>query len=138
MNNFRSIKDGIFDAILPPKADPKRVSLVSAGNPNVLSEAAGEEDYARKRRKRGGRVKIDGVRPRHRLDRPARRKFDSGGSADADQSAASSGDTPRSGVDALMAIPKIRAIAAGLAGIQKVDQAISRETGTKTRISSWR
>ena len=30
-----------------------------------------------------------------------------------------------------MAVPKIRALAAGLAGIQKVDQAISKETGTK-------
>jgi hypothetical protein len=30
-----------------------------------------------------------------------------------------------------MQIPKIRVIAAGIAGIQKVDQAISRETGTK-------
>jgi hypothetical protein len=36
-----------------------------------------------------------------------------------------------SGVDALMQIPKIRAIAAGIAGLQKVDRAISAETGTK-------
>jgi hypothetical protein len=137
---FRNVKNATrFDAILPPKADPKRVGLVAAGNPNVLSEAVGEEDYARKRRKRGGRVKlgaIDGVRPRHRLDRPSRRKFADGGSADeqSDQSAqttASPGDTPRSGIDALMQIPKIRAIAAGLAGIQKVNQAISKETGTQ-------
>jgi hypothetical protein len=135
-HNFRSIKDATrFDAILPPKADPKRVGLIAAGNPNVLGEAAGLEDYARKR-KRGGRVKLDGVRPRHRLDRPSRRKFADGGSADeqSDQSAqttASAGDTPRSGIDALMNSPKVRAIAAGLAGIQKASQAISRETGTQ-------
>jgi hypothetical protein len=138
-HNFRSIKDATrFDPILPPKADPKRVAMVSAGNPDVLREARGEADYARKR-KRGGRVKlgtIDGVRPRHRLDRPSRRKFADGGSADeqSDQSATTTSDdasTSRGFVDALMANPKVRAIAAGLAGIQKVNQAISKETGTK-------
>jgi hypothetical protein len=138
-HNFRSIKDATrFDPILPPKADPKRVAMVSAGNPDVLREARGEADYARKR-KRGGRVKlgtIDGVRPRHRLDRPSRRKFADGGSADEQsdlsaQTTASPGDTPRSGIDALMQIPKIRAIAARLAGLQKVNQAISKETGTQ-------
>jgi hypothetical protein len=128
---FNDVKSATrLDPVLPPKADPKRVGLVAAGNPDVLREAAGLADYANPRkRRRGG--KVSGVRPRHRLDRPARRKFDSGGSADADQSTVSPGDTPRSGVDALLAIPKIRAIAAGLAGIQKVDQAISKETGTK-------
>jgi hypothetical protein len=120
MNNFRSIRDGIFDAILPPKAAPSRVGLISAGNPNVLSEAAGQEDYARKR-KRGGRVKLEGVRPRHRLDRPSRRmrKFGDGGTADAEsdqpaQATASSDHAPsstsRGFVDALMANPKVRAI----------------------------
>jgi hypothetical protein len=133
MNNFRRIKDAtVLDSVLPPKAAPSRVGLVSAGNPDVLREAAGLADYANPRkRRRGGRVKVSGVRPRHRLDRPSRRKFDSGGTADADQPAASPGDTPRSGIDALMQIPKIRAIAAGIAGLQKVDRAISAETGTK-------
>jgi hypothetical protein len=129
MNNFRSIKNATrFDEILPPKADPKRVGLISAGNSNVLREAAGLEDYSRKR-KRGGRVKLgamSGVRPKHRLDRPSRRKFDSGGSADADQSAASSGDTPRVGSDALRAIPKIRALGDALMGFQKAGQVLNR------------
>jgi hypothetical protein len=116
-----------------PKADPKRVGLISAGNPDVLHEAAGMADYAPRKRRRGGRVKVSGVRPKHRLDRPSRRKFADGGTTDeqSDQSTASPGDTPRSGVDALLAIPKIRALATGLAGIQKVDQAISKETGTQ-------
>jgi hypothetical protein len=133
-NNFRSIKAGTLDAILPPKAAPERVGLISAGNSNVLREAAGLESYARKR-KRGGRVKLDGVRPKHRLDRPSRRmrKFGDGGTAD--DRPATSDDAPSSSnrgfVDALMANPKVRAIAAGLAGIQKVDQAIGKETGTK-------
>jgi hypothetical protein len=112
MNNFRSIKDATrFDAILPPKADPKRVGLISAGNPDVLREAAGLEDYSRKR-KRGGRVKVSGVRPKHRLDRPSRRKFADGGTAD-DRPATSddaSSSSNRGFVDALMANPKVRAI----------------------------
>jgi hypothetical protein len=72
-HTFRSVKDATFDAILPPKADPNRVGLIAAGNPNVLSEAHGLEDYARKY-KRGGRVKhaISGVYARHRLDRRTR------------------------------------------------------------------
>jgi hypothetical protein len=91
-HNFRDIKTATVDAILPPKADPKRVGLISAGNPDVLREAAGLEDYANPRkRRRGGRAKIDGVRHRHRLDRPSRRKFGDGGTADADQPAASPG-----------------------------------------------
>jgi hypothetical protein len=120
-HNFRSIKAGTFDAILPPHATPERVGMISSGNPDVLRSAADLK------RRRGGRVKVSGARPKHRLDRPSRRKFADGGTTDAesDQSAqttASPGDTPRSGVDALMQIPKIRAIAAGLSGIQKVDQ----------------
>src|ERR1700735_5315743 len=38
-----------------------RVGLVAAGNPNVLREAEGLEDYSRKR-KRGGRVKVGAIR----------------------------------------------------------------------------
>jgi hypothetical protein len=125
-NNFRSIKAGTLDAILPPKAAPERVGLISAGNPNVLREAAGLESYARKR-KRGGRVKIDGVRPKHRLDRPSRRKFADGGTAD-DRPATSddASSSNRGFVDALMANPKVRAIAAGLAGIQKATPVVMR------------
>ena len=48
------------DAILPPNAAPERVGLVAAGNPNVLREAEGLEDYSRKR-KRGGRVKVGAI-----------------------------------------------------------------------------
>jgi hypothetical protein len=131
--DFRSIRAAMFDAILPPKADPKRVGLVSSGNPDVLREAAGEEDYARERRKRGGRVKLDGARPKHRLDRPSRRKFADGGSADeqSDQSAqttASSDDasTGRGFVDELMAIPKIRGITTGLAAMRKATPVVMR------------
>jgi hypothetical protein len=92
----------------------------------------GQEDYARKR-KRGGRVKLGGVRPRHRLDRPSRRKFDSGGTADAGepgQTTAPPDDAPPSSgrgfVDSLMANPKVRAIAAGLAGIGKGNPVVLR------------
>jgi hypothetical protein len=136
MNNFRSIKDATrFDGILPPKSAPSRVGLISAGNPDVLREAAGLADYANPRkRRRGGRVKVSGVRPKPRLDRPSRgRKFADGGTAD--DRPATSDDAPSSSnrgfVDALMNSPKVRAIAAGLAGIQKASQAISRETGTQ-------
>jgi hypothetical protein len=45
---------------LPPNAAPERVGLVAAGNPNVLREAEGLEDYSRKR-KRGGRVKVGAI-----------------------------------------------------------------------------
>jgi hypothetical protein len=69
-HNFRSIKNATFDAILPPNAAPERVGLVAAGNPNVLSGAMDHEDARKRKRKRGGRGKISGVRPRHRLDRP--------------------------------------------------------------------
>jgi len=75
-HNFRSIKDATFDAILPPNADPDRVGLIAAGNPDVLREAHGLEPYARKR-KRGGRVKhldaMSGAHAHHRLDRAYRR-----------------------------------------------------------------
>ena len=83
-HNFRSIKDATFDAILPPNADPERAGLIAAGNPHVIAEAHGLEPYARKR-KRGGRVKhaISGAHVRHRLDRRSRRKFASGGDANA-------------------------------------------------------
>jgi hypothetical protein len=83
-DNFRSVKDATFDAILPPKADSNRVGLIAAGNPDVLREAMGLADYAHPKRKRGGRVKhldaMTGARSRHRLDR--RRRRASGGSAD--------------------------------------------------------
>ena len=48
-HSFRSIKDGIFDAALPPKADPKRVGLVSARlvTLRVSTPAVGEFPPAR-------------------------------------------------------------------------------------------
>jgi hypothetical protein len=84
MSSFTEIKNATFDHMLPPKADPARVGLVAAGNPNVISEAEGNEPYARKR-KRGGRVKhaISGAHARHRLDRGSRRKRADGGDASA-------------------------------------------------------
>jgi hypothetical protein len=134
MSNFRDIRNSTrFDAIEPPKADPKRVGLVAAGNPDVLREAAGQEDYARKRKKRGGRVKLDGVRPRHRLDRPSRgRKFADGGTADEQsdasaQTTASAGDIPRTGYDAWTSIPKLRAISDGLNAVQNFKRALDDE-----------
>jgi hypothetical protein len=74
---------------------------------------------------------IGGVRPKHRLDRPSRQKFADGGTAydESDQSTqttASPGDTPRSGVDALMANPKVRGIGAALTAIDKANQVLSR------------
>ena len=38
---YRSIKDGTFDAILPPNAAPERVGMIAAGKPDVLREAHG-------------------------------------------------------------------------------------------------
>jgi len=72
--NFNTMRNAtLFDGILPPRADPNRVGLTAAGNPNVLSEAHGLENYARKR-KRCGRVKhaISGAHTRPRLDRGGR------------------------------------------------------------------
>jgi hypothetical protein len=137
MNNFRRIKDAtVLDSVLPPKAAPSRVGLVSAGNPDVLREAAGLADYANPRkRKRGGRAKIVGVRARHRLDRPSRRKFGDGGTADAEsdqstQTTASADDAPtsRGFVDALMASPKVRAVGTALTAINKAGHEL---TGSK-------
>jgi hypothetical protein len=115
--------------------------MISSGNPDVLRSAADLK------RKRGGRVKlgaIGGVRPKHRLDRPSRRKFADGGSADehSDQPAqatASSDEatssTGRGFVDSLMASPKLRAIRDGWVGIQKytpaVMKALQEPTGPK-------
>jgi hypothetical protein len=67
-HTLRSIKDSTF--AVPPDADPKRVGLIAAGNPDVLSEAKGQESYAKRG---GGRVKISGAYARHRLDRQYRR-----------------------------------------------------------------
>jgi hypothetical protein len=68
--DFHSIKNAMFDSILPPNADPARVGLIAAGTPDVIAEAMSQERYARKR---GGRVKhldaIGGGRAHHRLDR---------------------------------------------------------------------
>src|SRR6516165_10838416 len=78
-DDFRSIKSATF--MLPPSADPARVGLIAAGNPDVLREAHGLEPYAKKR-KRGGRVPITGAHAQHRLGRRSRRKFAAGGDAD--------------------------------------------------------
>jgi hypothetical protein len=72
-DSFAGIRNAMFDDILPPHADPDRVGLVAAGNPDVIREAHGLEPYARKYR-RGGRAKhdISGAHARHRLDRRTR------------------------------------------------------------------
>ena len=82
------------------KASGGRTGLVAAGNPDVLKEAEGKEDYAKgDERKRGGRAKHKraaggkviglmtggGVKPR--MDRPARK---SGGRVGSDRSPMSS------------------------------------------------
>jgi len=67
-DHFRSIKNATLDPILAPNADPKRVGLIAAGNPDVLAEAKGQLDYAGKR-KRGGRVPITCAHAQHRPDR---------------------------------------------------------------------
>jgi hypothetical protein len=126
MQNFRDIRNSTrFDPILPPKADPRRVEMVSSGNLNVLREARGLEDYSRKRRKRGGRVKLDGVRPKHRLDRPSRRKFGDGGYAEGEEPAVS---PPSIGSAVLRSNPKARAVGAALTAINKAGHEL---TGSK-------
>ena len=82
------------------KASGGRTGLVAAGNPDVLKEAEGKEDYAKgDERKHGGRAKHKraaggkviglmtggGVKPR--MDRPARK---SGGRVGSDRSPMSS------------------------------------------------
>lgn len=80
------------------RAKGGRTGLVASGNPDVLKEAEGKEDYAKgDERKRGGRAKRKaggkviglmtggGVKPR--LDRPGRKR---GGAVGADRSPLSS------------------------------------------------
>jgi len=80
------------------KAEGGRTHLIAAGNPDVLKEAEGKEDYAKgDEKKHGGKVKRKsggkvlglmtggGVRPR--LDRPGRK---SGGRVGSDRSPLSS------------------------------------------------
>jgi hypothetical protein len=80
------------------RAKGGRTGLVASGNPDVLKEAEGKEDYAKgDERKRGGKVKRKsggkviglmtggGVKPR--LDRPGRKR---GGAVGADRSPLSS------------------------------------------------
>lgn len=82
------------------RAKGGRTGLVASGNPDVLKEAEGKEDYAKgDERKRGGKVKHKraaggkviglmtggGVKPR--LDRPGRKR---GGAVGADRSPLSS------------------------------------------------
>jgi hypothetical protein len=125
MSTLREIKNATrFDPILPPKADPRRVEMVSSGNPNVLSEARGLEDYARNR-KRGGRVKVEGVKPRPRLDRPSRRA--DGGYAEGEEQPAVS--APSIGSSVLRANPKARAVGTALTAINKAGHEL---TGSNT------
>jgi hypothetical protein len=80
------------------RAKGGRTGLVASGNPDVIKEAEGKEDYAKgDERKRGGRAKRKaggkviglmtggGVKPR--LDRPGRKR---GGAVGADRSPLSS------------------------------------------------
>ncbi len=75
-----------------------RIGMVASGNPDVIKEAEGKEDYAKgDERKRGGRAKKKnggkviglmtggGVKPR--MDRPGRKR---GGAVGADRSPLSS------------------------------------------------
>ena len=122
--NFASTRNATFDYLLPPKADPARVGLVAAGNPNVISEAEGKENYAR-RRKRGGRVKhvdvISGGRARHRLDRRSRRKFADGGDADAQPA-----QTPPAAAPSSWLPPRYEAIGRGAGLINQGAEAVGR------------
>lgn len=89
------------------KAEGGRTHLVAAGNPDVLKEAEGKEDYAKgDEKKRGGAVKRKtggkvlglmsggGVRPR--LDRPGRKR---GGAVGSDRSPLSSAHRTSSAED---------------------------------------
>jgi len=57
------------------RAKGGRIGMVASGNPDVISEAKGKEDYAKGNlRKRGGKVgmKAEGKKAAHRMDRPKR------------------------------------------------------------------
>jgi hypothetical protein len=74
------------------RAKGGRVGMVASGNPDVIREAEGKEDYAKgNQRKRGGKVKKDmmaeGKKAAHRMDRPKRA---SGGRVGADKNPFSS------------------------------------------------
>jgi hypothetical protein len=80
------------------RAKGGRTGLVASGNPDVLKEAEGKEDYAKgDERKRGGKVKrkaggkviglMTGGSVKPRLDRPGRKR---GGAVGADRSPLSS------------------------------------------------
>lgn len=75
-----------------------RVGMVASGNPDVIKEAEGKEDYAKgDERKRGGRAKrksggkviglMTGGGVKSRMDRPGRKR---GGGVGADRSPLSS------------------------------------------------
>jgi hypothetical protein len=128
VKNFSDIKTATLDAMLPPNAAPERVGLVAAGNPDVIREAEGEEDYARKR-KRVGRVKrldaMSGARARHRLDRRSRRKFASGGDADDNQSQQPAQAPPPAAAPSWLP-PRYEAIGQGASVINRGAEAIGR------------
>ena len=75
-----------------------RIGMVASGNPDVIKEAEGKEDYAKgDEKKKGGRVKkknggkviglMTGGGVKSRLDRPGRKR---GGAVGADRSPLSS------------------------------------------------
>ena len=90
------------------KASGGRTGLVAEGNPDVLKEAKGEEDYAKgDEKKHGGRAKhhkraaggkvlglMTGGAVKPRMDRPARK---SGGRVGSDRNPMSSAFTPHKG-----------------------------------------
>ena len=92
------------------RASGGRTKLVAAGNPDVLKEAEGKEDYAMgDEKKHGGKVKkkatggkviglMTGGSVKPRLDRPARK---SGGRVGSDRNPMSSAFTPQKGSDKL-------------------------------------
>lgn len=81
------------------KKDGGRINLVASGNPDVIKEAEGKEDYAKgdekkhggkvKKRKAGGKVigLMSGGAVRPRLDRPGRKR---GGAVGSDRTPFSS------------------------------------------------
>lgn len=86
------------------KASGGRTDMLVAGNPDVVKEAEGKEDYAKgAERKRGGKVKrktggkviglMTGGAVKPRMDRPARK---SGGRVGSDRSPMSSAHTSSS------------------------------------------
>jgi len=86
------------------KKEGGRIGLVASGNPDVLEEAKDDKDgdETGHERKRGGKVKkkekhmMEGKKPKHRMDRPGRKR---GGAVGANTSPLSTAHNAGHGTD---------------------------------------